>query len=290
MLIRDFLPEKEFSEYVRCVRIVHMKPTQDVSDFSKYYVPKPEMVLHAILKGVQKICMTTTPAEEFEFSCFLSGQQTNPFILKNKGELLNVQIVFNPTAFFKITGIPSSEMANKFLDAPSIFGDKIFSYHEQLQHAGSYDEMIRGVEKFMESILKNVITKKARIDHLFYLDANSDNLCFIKKLAKEAFLSNKQFERIFYEQVGINPKMYFKIVRFFKAYNIKNARPDWDWLRIAAECNYHDYQHLSKDYLQFTGFTPTQFHRQIESVSPERQLGIANEIYQQRFCQKMENQ
>ncbi len=117
MLIKDILPKKEISEFVQCFRIVHMVPANGISRFSKYYIPKPEMVLHAIIRGVQKIKPTTSPATEFIYKSFLSGQQTAPVIFSGTGEFMNFQIVFKPTAFYRITGIPSSEFAAKFTDS-----------------------------------------------------------------------------------------------------------------------------------------------------------------------------
>nr|WP_262899485.1 helix-turn-helix domain-containing protein [Chryseosolibacter histidini] len=100
-------------------------------------------------------------------------------------------------------------------------------------------------------------------------------------LAGESCLSPKQFTRKFYERTGVNPKTYLKIIRFTKAVNIKNAYPDRDWLQIAFECGYFDYQHLVKDYKEFTKNTPNDFHL-IESNSPERRLGLASEVYKSR--------
>ncbi|MBL0199969.1 MAG: hypothetical protein IPP81_07265 [Chitinophagaceae bacterium] len=43
-------------------------------------------------------------------------------------------------------------------------------------------------------------------------------------------------------------------------------------MSIAVQCNYHDYQHLAKDYKQFTNQTPTDFHL-LDNASPERKFG-----------------
>lgn len=285
MLIKDFLPRTEVSDYVRCFRIVHMVSKQSIVNFSKYYIPKPEMVFHAIVKGIQKIKLTTTGTEEFSYKYFLSGQQTKAFILNSHGELLDVQIVFHPTAFFKITGIPSSEIANNFVDANLIFGDKVLTYFEQLQYATSYHQMINIAEQFVLALIKTAKIYKTQIDFLFTPKLYFTNHNSIKQLSNESYLSSKQFKRLFFEKVGVNPKIYFKIMRFNTAYNIKNAKPDWDWLRIAIECDYYDYQHLCKEYLDFTNLTPAQYHQQIEPFSPEMQLGIAKEVYVDRFHQ-----
>jgi AraC-like DNA-binding protein len=55
---------------------------------------------------------------------------------------------------------------------------------------------------------------------------------------------------------------------------MKNRYPDKDWLSIAIHCGYYDYQHLVKDYKEFTGYTPPQFFS-IDNGSPERAFGDA---------------
>lgn len=37
---------------------------------------------------------------------------------------------------------------------------------------------------------------------------------------------------------------------------MNNTGPEADWLLIALSCGYYDYQHLVKDYMEFTGLTP----------------------------------
>jgi len=54
-----------------------------------------------------------------------------------------------------------------------------------------------------------------------------------------------------------------------------------DWLRIAIECDYFDYQHLVKEYKDFTRLTPNELHL-LELNSPENKLGLTDELYQGR--------
>jgi transcriptional regulator GlxA family with amidase domain len=46
-----------------------------------------------------------------------------------------------------------------------------------------------------------------------------------------------------------------------------------DWLSIAIETGYFDYQHLAKDFKRFSGGTPVSMIDSYES-SPERWLGL----------------
>ncbi|MEJ7681023.1 MAG: hypothetical protein WKG06_24860 [Segetibacter sp.] len=59
-------------------------------------------------------------------SILLVGQRTSLFNHFNGTDLLDVQIVFQPTAVFRLTGIPAYELTNQHLDATSIF-QKIYN-------------------------------------------------------------------------------------------------------------------------------------------------------------------
>jgi len=283
MGIKDILPSNPLSAYIKCFRIVHILPTTNIDSFSKFYVPKPEMVLHTIVKGIHKIKPSIESSLDLSYDCFVSGQQTQPFIFSCYGELYNFQIVFRPTAFYKLTGIPTCELSNKFIDAHLIFGKSIEYYTEQLGYAQSSEEMVKIAETFIGQLILKSKIGLLSIDEIFSKRLTDIANITVNKLAQENNLCEKQFKRNFIEKIGINPKMYLNIVRFHKAYNMKNANPNWDWLKIAVESGYYDYQHLAKDYLYFTNYTPVQYHLQIEPTSPEMLLGVAQQLYIHRY-------
>ncbi|HET9744437.1 MAG TPA: helix-turn-helix domain-containing protein, partial [Chitinophagaceae bacterium] len=92
-------------------------------------------------------------------------------------------------------------------------------------------------------------------------------------LAKEACLCPRQFNRKFTQRMGVGPKLYSRIVRFYKAYEYKEAHPEDDWLTIALLFGYTDYQHMVKDFTQFARVTPNLWINQ-DNQSPERILQL----------------
>ena len=60
----------------------------------------------------------------------------------------------------------------------------------------------------------------------------------VTELASVACLSKKQFERLFNELVGANPKEYARVVRF------------------QNQCGYADQSHFIREFKQFSGYTP----------------------------------
>ncbi len=142
--------------------------------------------------------------------------------------------------------------------------------------------MLLIADRFVATLISNARKEVHLLDSVSKLMLKSDGNIPLDWLAKESCLCTKQFKRKFNERIGVNPKTYARIIRFTKAFNTKNAYPKRDWLRIAIECNYSDYQHLSKDYKEFAGLTPPELHL-LENNSPENVLGLTKLLYHNRF-------
>lgn len=56
--------------------------------------------------------------------------------------------------------------------------------------------------------------------------------------------------------MGIGPKLYSRISRFYQAFQYKEMHPHLDWLSVAVHFGYSDYDHLAKDFKQFANVTP----------------------------------
>lgn len=282
MILKDFAPHPSLREFVRCYRIVHFNFENALEPVFKAYAPRPEICLHFFLRERELVQLGSGPKKDHKFSVVLAGQQTSVINRYLSGkDFITFNIVFQPTAVFRLTGISSFELTNQYLDAEHIFSAKIRSVLEQLQSAAGYSQMTLVADRFVNSLVRHARKEPHRLDTVSRLMLNSGGKASLDWLAGESCLSAKQFTRKFYERTGVNPKTYQRIIRFTKAVNIKNAYPDRDWLEIAFECGYFDYQHVVKDYKTFTQHTPNDFHL-IERNSPEQKLGLASEVYKSR--------
>ena len=80
------------------------------------------------------------------------------------------------------------------------------------------------------------------------------------ELASIACVSKKQFERLFKELVGTNPKEYARIVRFQKSLKLlqhySEDAKDANQAQLAYQCGYADQSHFIREFKQFSGYTP----------------------------------
>ncbi|QMU29892.1 AraC family transcriptional regulator [Adhaeribacter radiodurans] len=268
-------------EFVQCYRIVHLEFAQSDKIPLKAYPPKPEQCLHFFLRDFFAI-QKPDEGKSSQPAIMLAGQRTSLVEQTTGNNFINVQVVFQPTATYRLTGIPAYELTNQHLDATSIFHKNINTTFEQLQQAKNYTELLTIIESFCQGLILNAKKDNLPLDAISRQMIQKDGNISVDWLAKESCLCTKQFKRKFLERTGVNPKTYSRIIRFNQAFNFKNRFPQKDWLSIAIACGYYDYQHLVKDYKEFTGLAPNEFHL-LESKSPESILGLADSLYRDRI-------
>ena len=278
MLLKDFIPSPAVSEFVQLFRIIHLVFDKGQPVPFKAYPPRPEHCLAFYPLDTEKVQYAGNGKIIEHLPVVLYGQQTEVTNRYIGHEFLVLQIIFYPGSLYRLTGIPAREMTNEYLDAQHIFSSELRYVNEQLFHAKGYESMINIAENYVLELMKKQKKTHHLIDDACKLILNLNGNISLNYLAKESCLSPRQLERKFADRTGVNPKIYARVSRFDKAFRLKNSKPMFDWLRIAMECGYHDYQHLVKDYKDFTGLTPTAFHH-LENNAPERAFGLSENLY-----------
>ena len=78
----------------------------------------------------------------------------------------------------------------------------------------------------------------------------------ITDLAKNAPISQRQFERSFKEVAGFTPKLYARIKRFETTLNKSGSLTE-----IALDAGYFDQAHFIRDFKAFTGLQPRNYFK-----------------------------
>lgn len=267
-------PSAHLANYIKEYLLIHFKFDNGFVIPTKPYPVCPEQgIIFYIRSGgisirKQSGCVETLPPT------IIFGQSTERHNKQfTDSEFLMFLVAFQPGALHKLAGIPMTDLAEKRIDAESVFGKDIHEVNEKLQNANNYAAMIHIVEAFLWQKIKNVKTSISPIDCLgrFIIENPSD--FDLEKLARQTYLSPRQFERKFIQQIGISPKFFARISRFYKAFELKEHNLTLDWSSIAWNTGYTDYQHLVKDFKQFAGRTPNLLLLE-NAQSPERLIGV----------------
>lgn len=272
MVLSEFTPSPCLTEFVRVYRVVHFVFDDAAKIPYKPYPPRPEHCLSFYPRDTETVEYANSGTRIENLKTVLIGQQsevTNRFVGR---DFLVFQVVFSPGGLYRLTGIPSLEINNRYLEAETIFDKSIKEVNDKLNDAKNFNEMVVAVESFLLKQASGRVKEFHRLDQVSNLILKADKMLNMEWLAKESCLSLRQYERKFIERMGVSPKYFSKVVRFENAFRMRNKEPNTDWLSIAIRCGYYDYQHLVKDYKAFTNQTPADFHL-LDNMSPERKFG-----------------
>ncbi|RFS16635.1 AraC family transcriptional regulator [Emticicia sp. C21] len=271
-----FPPGQALNNIVRTYRVVDFQFTDISSIPPKPYPPRPEHCLSFYPKDTETVKYISSGKTFSNLQSVLFGQQNEVSNRYVGRDFLLFQIVFRPGALYRLTGIPSYEITNAYVDAETVFpAAELKEINERLAGAVHVSSMIECIESFLSRRIRQSKLDIHALDKVCNLMLHTEKNLSIDWLAKESCLSTRQYERKFMERMGVSPKYYQKIIRFENAFRLKNQFPKLDWLSIAIQYGYHDYQHLVKDYKAITQQTPNEFHL-IDLSSPERAFGDAD--------------
>ncbi len=273
MLIKNLLPKPSLAEFVRKYQIISWQFEASAIAPPKILAPRPEHSLAFYIKDRQFFRHLNSEKEIEYPKSIICGVHNETIVRNCSHDFLTIKVIFQPCALYRLTGIPTHELVTNFYDAEAVFGKEVNELNQRLSSTENIEEMVQHIEFYLEKAILNKTKSCHKIDEVARLMLSEKPLGTLDDMARMSTLSIRQFIRKFEERTGLSPKTFSRIIRFDKAYRLKNSQPDLDWLSIALLSGYYDYQHLAKDYKDFTKTTPVSFY-EIDLKAPERAFGL----------------
>jgi AraC-like DNA-binding protein len=274
MFSKDFLPSEFLRGYVKLIRLRHFTVKPNMPLACKPFPPRPEQCLIFYPRGFEVVENVQTGVKTVRTGSVVSGQFThrvNRYL--GSTEFLMIEVDLLPGALHRLIGLPFKELRNQDVDAELLFSPALRRVNERLRSSESYTEMLSIIETFLHDLLQKDPKPLLQLDKVIEVVACQFDSISIDALAKKSYLSPRQLERKFDERIGVGPKTFLKLCRFNLSYWMHLSDPSQSWSNIAYACGYSDYQHLVKDYLEFSSTTPTRFFSE-ERKAPGRVLGL----------------
>jgi len=273
MIFKLVQPSPFLSNYVKHYKLIHFEFKNGEEKPMKPYPPRPEQCIIFYPRDPLTIEYQATSQKVLQPRSIVSGQVVSRQNLHIGNDYIVFKIIFFPGALYHVAHMPLTKITDQNADAESVFSKEMRLVNERLNSTGDFETMIVIVEDFLSRMIRKSKTNHSPIDDVAKLLLYHPDKLSLDRLAKESCLSIRQFQRQFSERVGVSPKLFCRISRFDKAFRLKANHSHLDWLRIAMETGYHDYQHLSKDFIEFADTLPNSLIRE-EASSPDRYFGF----------------
>lgn len=203
-------------------------------------------------------------------SCTLMGAQVTPFKLLAEESHTAVSIIFQPGGLNRFLNIPMTEIFDNGYSAREVIGKEIEDLLDKSHHTTSFNELGSIVQSYFLKKLAG-IKEALPIDYALHHLLTNYN-ANIDKIASMSCMSIRNFERKCKERLGVSAKMYARIARFNKAYNLLTSQSIISWTNLTYELGYYDQAHFIKDFKEFAKLTPTVVHKDLSSEHLQFQL------------------
>ncbi len=191
---------------------------------------------------------------------FLTGQSTCSYELTLTENVGMAGIVFRPAGLKTLFNLPLPELTDERIDLTEILkGKEIHKLADKISASVTARERVQLLMQFLNiRLLRN----ECRFDYIDFAAnriVNAHGVVPIKDLTSDIWMSRRQFERKFFEKVGLSPKYYARIRRMGYLCSLMAGKRKVNWQSLLFECGYYDQAHFIKDFTEFLGRTPTEY-------------------------------
>jgi AraC-like DNA-binding protein len=127
---------------------------------------------------------------------------------------------------------------------------------EQILNASDTLQQLKFISDFILACVPFYLSKNvhAGVHHLMSRQGG----CTIDQVASVSNLSSRQLERNFYNEIGVSPKLFSRLIRFQHSLRIPTAS-DTSLTQLGLQAGYSDQSHFIRDFSAFAGITPKQY-------------------------------
>ena len=211
--------------------------------------------------------LKVTSRDELQPHSFIFGQESRYSDVTSTGDIEMIVVVFQPHAAKVFFRMPTTLLRDRNVAIADIENVALYDLARKIEDSKNHDICIKEIEEyFCKCLMYETPYYLPRLAEVVR-HINSFSQTNIRKLADIACLSEKQFSRIFSENIGTTPKEFLRIIRLQRTLSLLQHKPEIGFAQLAYECGYTDQSHMIKEFRLFSGFTPKEYIARYTPVS-----------------------
>ena len=183
-------------------------------------------------------------------------------------------VAFRPGVAGAVLGVPIAELTDRHVPIDAIWGARGDKLREQLLAAGSPINVFRVLERELAARLERPLLIHPAVAQALAVHSNAWPFARVADIQRQVGYSPRHFIALFRAAVGLTPKHYYRVKRFTAVLRRLAANGDENLADLAASAGYSDQSHLTREFREFAGITPTQYRpRDSTSILHHRVTG-----------------
>jgi AraC-like DNA-binding protein len=199
----------------------------------------------------------------------LYGQTVRPDELRFKEGFTFIAYFFFPHAITQLFRIASKELTDSYFDLTLLEQTRKFNLREQLLNSGSLEESLRLIEKFILTLSTRSFQDNDRVAFAVRQIKKANGVLSLPELQSKLNITERSFQRVFENSVGISPNLYKRICQFQFAFQQVNQSNFLKLTDVAYGSGFADQSHFIRVFREFTGLTPKEYLAKLAPYNPE---------------------
>ena len=179
---------------------------------------------------------------------------------------------FKPGGTYPFLKLPLSELNNQVVALDAIWGKFASEIRERLHAASSVEAGFALLERLLLARLSEAPHGLDVVQYAITEISQYQGALSIRALSDQIGISQNHLGNQFKRFVGVPPKEVARFYRFANALRLINSAHLNDLTAIAHKTQFYDQSHFNKDFVAFTGHSPTEYlqlRRRVEAENPE---------------------
>jgi AraC-like DNA-binding protein len=192
----------------------------------------------------------------------VSGAYGGFFVIDTAEEASVMGVHFRAGGAFPFLGLPAGDLSDTHVDLETLWGRSAVELRERLCGASTPVERFCLLEEALVAHLFRPPEHHYAVPMALEIFGHTDARATVRDVARRVGLSQRRFIQVFTAEVGLTPKRFCRVQRFHWALALARHTTAPDWAQLAVDGGYCDQSHLIRDFLAFSGFSPTDYLRQ----------------------------
>lgn len=272
LLYREFDPHPALRRFVRCYWIWKTDLTHRWGTQERILPDGCPELLFNFGKLVRE--SNSGIYERSAISSRIAGQLSSAFDFQPSGPINLLGVRFHAHGLFPFLNLPLTELTDRVVALHEVWDSLSKELRPRILEGSDDRQRINFVETLLLTIVgKHDMQPDTRIKNAVNCIAFNQGLISIEELTRQVGLGRRQLERKFAIHVGVSPKLYTRIVRFQRIFDLVQRAERYEWPDVSLDCGYYDQSHLIRDFKAFSGRTPDDYFGADETLARLFQFG-----------------
>jgi AraC-like DNA-binding protein len=190
----------------------------------------------------------------------IAGPRSQPMIIGRHATNPLLGVHFKPGGAFPFLGFPFGELHNTWLTLEDLWGEKRAKRLLCLLHEAPTIELkFQLLERWLTWIADHPLKHHAAIAFALGEFDSDSGLQSSAVVAEKVNLSQRRFIDLFRREVGLTPKLFCRVQRFWNIIEAIHPRKAVDWADLATSFGYTDQSHFIHEFREFSGLRPSEY-------------------------------